>query len=300
MERLTKTKIDVEKFSKKTKSRLTHEYFEMVKLNNKLCEYEDFMESFDFDNLEELDHYVQEIHNHYEEVKNKGTCGLCHYLDNEQLDLFKKENAELETKLAESENKVKDLEFRNKNLEHSLSVAPNANAGQRARIVELKGINHKLKQQLQEKDKVIENLRIDLKDWQELEKKLGTKYDKVVEQLSDKDKEIEDLNKFMSDKANEIEDLKERISNKITSAYGAELMAKDVQWHLEKEIQELKQSQNQTAIAKLEKVKEFAIKNKFVVSDYHNLDLSELNYGICLETICKQIDQQIKTLKRKK
>lgn len=56
--------------------------------------------------------------------------------------------ADLEAKLAESEARIKDLEFRNKNLEHSLSVAPNANAGQRARIVELKGINHQLKQQL--------------------------------------------------------------------------------------------------------------------------------------------------------
>ena len=64
--------------------------------------------------------------------------------------------ADLEAKLAESENRVKDLEFRNKNLEHSLSVAPNANAGQRARIVELKGINHQLKHQLAEKEKEFE------------------------------------------------------------------------------------------------------------------------------------------------
>ena len=74
--------------------------------------------------------------------------------------------ADLEAKLAESENRVKDLEFRNKNLEHSLSVAPNANAGQRARIVELKGINHQLKQQLAEKDlKIIElETKLNLKD----------------------------------------------------------------------------------------------------------------------------------------
>lgn len=64
----------------------------------------------------------------------------------------------LEKQLAESENRVKDLEFRNKNLEHSLKVAPNANAGQRARIVELKEINHKLKQQLEEKEKEISKL----------------------------------------------------------------------------------------------------------------------------------------------
>ena len=74
--------------------------------------------------------------------------------------------ADLEAKLAESENRVKDLEFRNKNLEHSLNVAPNANAGQRARIVELRGINHKLKQQLAEKEKEItQRLVIQEKDY---------------------------------------------------------------------------------------------------------------------------------------
>ena len=66
--------------------------------------------------------------------------------------------ADLEEKLAESEKKAKDLEFRNKNLEHSLKVAPNANAGQRKRIVELKEINHKLKQQLAEKTLTIEQI----------------------------------------------------------------------------------------------------------------------------------------------
>ena len=66
--------------------------------------------------------------------------------------------ADLEAKIAESEKKAKDLEFRNKNLEHSLKVAPNANAGQRKRIVELKEINHKLKQQLAEKTLTIEQI----------------------------------------------------------------------------------------------------------------------------------------------
>ena len=54
--------------------------------------------------------------------------------------------------------------------------------------------NDQLKQQLKEKDKVIENLRIDLKDWQELEKKLGTKYDKVVEQLTEEKNRNKKLN----------------------------------------------------------------------------------------------------------
>ena len=103
-------------------------------------------------------------HLHYCEYRDTET-GLVasNYIEvmNEQDQKIK----ELEAKLAESENKVKDLEFRNKNLEHSLSVAPNANAGQRARIVELKGINHKLKQQLAEKEKEIEKCN---DEWREI------------------------------------------------------------------------------------------------------------------------------------
>lgn len=54
MERLTKKKIDIEKFSERTKSRLTQEYLDMVELNNKLCEYEDFMKEQGFESLEDL------------------------------------------------------------------------------------------------------------------------------------------------------------------------------------------------------------------------------------------------------
>ena len=38
---------------------------------------------------------------------------------------------------------------------------------------------------LEEKDEYIKNLRIDLKDWEDLEEKISTKYDKVVEQLAE-------------------------------------------------------------------------------------------------------------------
>ena len=54
MERLTKKKIDIEKFSERTKSRLTQEYLDMAELNNKLCEYEDFMEDNNFHNFQGL------------------------------------------------------------------------------------------------------------------------------------------------------------------------------------------------------------------------------------------------------
>ena len=75
------------------------------------------------------------------------------------------------------------------------------------------------------------------------------------------------MNKFLSDKATEIEELKQRISDKITSAYGAELIARSEQFFLEKQIQELKEKESHKfdfTIAELERVKEFAEKNKFV------------------------------------
>ena len=52
MNRLTKGKIEIDNFSDKAKSRLTNEYFEKVKLNNKLAEFEDFMEEQGFEDLE--------------------------------------------------------------------------------------------------------------------------------------------------------------------------------------------------------------------------------------------------------
>ena len=111
----------------------------------------------------------------------------------------------------------------------------------------------KLEEQLAEKDKVIENLRIDLKDWQDLEEKLGTKYDKVVEQLADKEKYT-----YTGKEVGEIEK------------------------NYEIQISDLEQSQNQTAIAKLEKVVEF-------IKEYPH----EPRYW----DIASYIDQQIKSLK---
>ena len=59
MERLTKSKIDIEKFSEKARSRLTKEYIEKVKLNNKLAEFEDFIEENGFESLEDLQRYIE-------------------------------------------------------------------------------------------------------------------------------------------------------------------------------------------------------------------------------------------------
>lgn len=201
---------------------------------------------------------------------------------------------EVRKQLAEKENEhellINQFEEETENLRKQIKRESDA----RKRFVEEV---KKLKQQLEKKEYAINNYWQSEKNKKEMFREENKK---LREQLAEKEEEIEELNKFMSDKADEIEDLKERISNKITSAYGAELMARDTQWHLEKEIHELQQLQNQTAIAELEKAKEFAIKNKFAVSDYHNLDLAELNYGLCLETLCKQINNQINVLRNNK
>ena len=52
MERLTTKKIDLNQFSEKAKERLTKEFFDRVKLYNKLCEFEDFIEEMGFEDLE--------------------------------------------------------------------------------------------------------------------------------------------------------------------------------------------------------------------------------------------------------
>lgn len=54
MSRLTESEIDIKCFSDKAKSRLTNDYIEKVKLNNKLCKLEDIMEKYGID-VEELD-----------------------------------------------------------------------------------------------------------------------------------------------------------------------------------------------------------------------------------------------------
>lgn len=69
-------------------------------------------------------------------------------------------------------------------------------------IVDHKASKEWYKMQIAEKDKTIENLRIDLKDYQDLEEKISTKYDKVVEKLAEKEKELkakETLNQIFKD-----------------------------------------------------------------------------------------------------
>ena len=65
--------------------------------------------------------------------------------------------------------------------------------------------------------------------------------DKVKIICTDCFNKISDLEAKLAESEKNVEFYKERYSEATTSAYGADLMAKDYQWHLEKEIQELKQ-----------------------------------------------------------
>lgn len=107
--------------------------------------------------------------------------------------------------------------------------------------------------------------------------------------------QIDQLKRQLAEKDKEIESLHETISNKVTSAYGADLMAKSIQFFLEKENHELKQHQTQLAISELEKVKE-KIDCEMAIREY---DISEQTADVCV-SIAEQIDQQIKGLKREK
>lgn len=77
-------------------------------LKHQLTEYEKFMKDNGFKNLEELDSYIQKIHSHYDEVKNKGTCGLCEKLDNELINQLKQQLTEKDRQI-EQLKKFDDL-----------------------------------------------------------------------------------------------------------------------------------------------------------------------------------------------
>lgn len=105
---------------------------------------------------------------------------------------------------------------------------------------------------------------------------------------------IDELTKIVKEKDKEIESLHEIISNKVTSAYGADLMAKSIQFFLEKENHELKQHQTQLAIQELEKVK-VSLKDR--ISMIENEEHSYLQKVVTWYDICDQINNQIKELK---
>lgn len=82
----------------------------IAELEAKLAESEKFMQDNGFNNFDELDNYIQNIHFHYDEVKNKGTCGLCKHLENEEIGELKQQLAEKEKEIEQVKNlKAKDI-----------------------------------------------------------------------------------------------------------------------------------------------------------------------------------------------
>ena len=88
--------------------------------------------------------------------------------------------------------------------------------------------------------------------------------------------EVADLEAKLAESEKNVEFYKERYSDATTSAYGADLMAKDYQWHLEKEIAELKQQ-----LAEKEKENELMAKTlkmtKFVEKE---VDQDKITFAI--------------------
>ena len=117
--------------------------------------------------------------------------------------------------------------------------------------------NDQLKQQLAEKDKEIKKLNWQLKDKDFIIKNLNHSLSVAPNANAGQRARIDELTKIVKEKDKEIERLHETISNKVTSAYGADLMAKSIQFFLKKENHELKQHQTKLAIQELEKVKEY-------------------------------------------
>lgn len=178
---------------------------------------------------------------------------ICRLLNNQDQKI-----AELEAKLAESIRENKRLlceaeEFRSEN---------------NFRV-------NKLKQQLEEKDAEIEYFKDEKDGIEQANELLNKMFIEVKDELAEKEKEIEELKKCGDiDHFHSL--LEEQKKEKVIFMNKCE---------------ELLQSQNQTAIAELEKVKEKAIKPK----DYGWCD----RYKDCWD-IVMDIDQQIKSLKGEK
>lgn len=92
-------------------------YQENQQLKQQLTQYEKFMKDNGFKDLEELDNYIQNIHSHYDEIKNKGTCGLCEKLDNELINQLKQQ-------LADKEKEIESLKASSdKNIDYLIEFA---------------------------------------------------------------------------------------------------------------------------------------------------------------------------------
>ena len=134
-----------------------------------------------------------------------------------------------------------------------------------------------LKQELEIKNQKIKNLYIDLKDWEDLEEKISTKYENVVSLLKEKDKEIERLKNLF------------KLNNEVVINQGKEIFDLRVQ------VLQQKQNQTQLAIQELEKVKD-TLKHFCEIHSDEFYGVKSQVKGI-EQDVCEEIDNQIKVLK---
>ena len=161
--------------------------------NSKTKKNEYFVENYDV--TESVEYLLAEVKRDYEFKKQvEIQCGLCASNDilNKQAWQYKNKIADLEAKLAESES---ELEKQKEKYDKLYACYKKTSSEDLKDKYHLADEIEELQQQLAEKDETIENLRIDLKDWQDLEEKISTKYDKVVEKLAEKQKELEEVKK---------------------------------------------------------------------------------------------------------
>ena len=162
-------------------------------------------------------------------------CAKCYH------QIFGKDNQQNEIQLLKQQ--LKDKDFIIKNLNHSLSVAPNANAGQRARIDELTKI-------VKEKDKEINSLIAD--------------YEK---RISQEQESMSNMEHRLVEKQNKIDEISKEFVQVVHAIYDWRVLCAEK----DKEIESLKQEidewvgykfvklQYQKAIQQLEKVKELLL-----------------------------------------
>ena len=171
-----------------------------------------------------------------------------------------------------------------------------------------------LKQELEIKNQKIKNLYIDLKDWQDLEEKISTKYENVVSLLKEKDKEIERLKERLSvfdnfkynygytnyDDSEILEDLQSRAFQAEDDTQVVNELLQFFNIFDENElVDKVKESQTQLAINELKKVKKFAenLLEKFCNSWEYNHKYMRGHRHIEYYDLIQGIDNQIKELK---
>ncbi len=143
---------------------------EIRKRNKRIDEIVERDKKLFYDKNKELEKLKQQLAEAEEYIENDEVTKREYYQKTDEI------IAEKDKEIKKLNWQLKDKDFTIKNLNHSLSVAPNANAGQRARIDELTKI-------VKEKDKEIETLK------QELEE-INAGYDFTYEQSSGAIKEL--------------------------------------------------------------------------------------------------------------